>query len=269
MVDATVWICLSLVAGIILITVGVYFLYPSQEDFHSPYRPLAIFKNTGYVAPGPAFFRRPFMRRPLYLRPSLYPLLQDVPAYPELPTGNCKVIPKLDQGTMRIPAFVMDSLLHLRSQLDTLKSNSWSIAFWARLHTDQIPTTFTMLKKGYYGPSSPQMDYVPDQKLIVLTVNSVFDQITSHPVDVSTTDLKTWNYFVWSQRGGRMTFYVNGVRFLDQRIDSAPSPIIISRGPLWIRSNNLVEYKNILLCNRPWDAETVISMMNQQRGDTI
>lgn len=265
-------ICLASLLAIITLSIFVCGLINGGggfEAFTSPLQSLQIFKNSGFLAPGPAFFKRPFIRRPLFIRPSLYPLIQDTPEYPSLPYGNCKIIEKVLTGRYRIPAEEVNNMIRLRSQLDTLRSNSWSIAFWARIERGALADKFTIVRKGYAQPSCPQIDYDPNRNIMILTANTVFQQITSNPIDMTGVDITKQNHYAWVQRGDRMTFYVNGIVMMDQRLDSGPEVIIVSRGPLWVISNNIAEYRYFTLCGDAWDAGIVRKVMNDQKSTVL
>ena len=129
------WIILGLI-----IVILVLLIVCSCNDEFTP----RFFESSMFKSPDNKLFDRPIISRPLYFRPSLHPLLRDR----IVPKSRCKYIKKMDSGFIRIPGFNINNNLLLRSQFNDVESNSWTIAFKAKVMEPK--SDLVMFKKGYW-----------------------------------------------------------------------------------------------------------------------
>ena len=206
------------------------------------------------------WWKRPFLRYPYpfrrpfdYWKPIYYeqqPLeaipLSEYASDPE--TGSCKTIPLLEKGVARIPVPRIGS--------------SFTVAFDMRFYPAMSEDDKLMFRVGQAYPS-PMMVYSPIDNTLAMILYTHFDGYIKKIVYAG-DDLVTgeWNNIVWVQKGQWMKVYVNGVEKLNVNVGSIPK---ISPGTFYLDSKPFVQYKNVEVCDYPWNRKRLMGYLEGKK----
>lgn len=197
------------------------------------------------------WWKRPFLRYPYpfrrpfdYWRPVYYeqqPLeAKSISEYEQDPdTGSCKIIPSLERGTARIPVPRLGS--------------AWTIAFDMRFYPAMTQDDKLIFRLGQGSPS-PMMVYSPIDNTLTMILYTHFDGYTERVINLHDMDTGQWNNIIWVQNGRWMTVYINGEQKLRVNVGSLPKT---SPGTFYLDAKAFVQYKNVQVCNSPWNSERV------------
>lgn len=233
--------CLLLLLAIITV---LAILSCCMSDNFEGFMPKFFKDNTLFMSPDSKLFDGPILRKPLYFRPSINPLLRDR----VVPRSRCKYIEEMKEGLIRIPDFEINKNLLLRSQFNDVESNSFTIAFKAKMN--DTSKDFVLLKKGN---GSPMIKYISEDNKILLAIDTVFKGRNNYNISLDCVNPKEMNEYAWVQHGGVLRFYVNGMVVFKVNLERELSaPLMIARGSLFIFSESVVEYKDIYICNSAW-----------------
>jgi len=259
------WTILNWTLAIVsFIVVVLMFLRLFNEQFTNPSWNMLTYydKNDILNAPGRWFFKRP-----LTLAPIWYPSIN-------YSYATCNVLEKLNSGLYRLPTSKMDSILRMRSQLSTFKSNSWTISFWAAFELDKIKDLgvdrVLMVRKGYGMQTCPQIVYNVRTNSLEFGVNTEFNGYRTYSIKLDNIagDLSKYNNYTWVQDGLNMKIYVNGVLVNDTKLDNGPYIVLVSRGPLWIVSDGYVKYRKVHVAGDAWSTEGLNNLITMQYTDS-
>lgn len=259
MTICTCLIPLFLCAGITAAIIYFYFIKPKldmqvQENYiqFGGYRPSDKYRHQ-------YFWKRPFLRYPFsfrrpfdYYRQILYPQqpLEAVPMSlynPDPQTGSCTQIPLITNGTARIN----------NPRLGT----NWTISFDMKFFPDMSEDDKLVFRVGQAYPS-PMMAYSPIDNTLTMILYTYFNGYTNRIIQLHDLDVSQWNNFTWVQNGPWTTVYVNGIKKMHSNIGSAPK---ISPGSFYLDTTPFVIYKNVRVCDFPWNRQRLNDYLQANR----
>lgn len=160
--------------------------------------------------------------------------------------GYCVAYPGLRAGAISVPA----------GKVTSLYGEEWTISMFIKVNKSDRTQPFTFLTLGLAHPS-PRMTFYPVSNNIELVFTNKYNVTDSTMVSTYPIKLSEFNHITWIQTRNVLQFYINGTLVADKSI---VSPAKINQyNDFFIESQNIIEFKNIKICDRAWSAQTVLS----------